>query len=343
MAAGDPSSPAGGRLLRTTSRRAFLKTGGLVLAGVACGRSEEAAGQAGLPPRGIPRVALARRPDAVGPGNRIRQEAVRSGLQSAIARVTGAPSAAVAFRSLFRTTDVVGIKVNCLAGRSLSPRLELISVLIETLRSAGVPDRQILVWDRTDSDLERAGYTLNRSGSGPRCYGTNLEYETEPSSVGSVGSCYSKIVTSECTALISVPVLKDHDLAGVSGSLKNFYGAIHNPNKYHDSNCNPYVADVSSHPAIRRKLRLVVFDALIAQCHGGPAFKPAFAQPYGGLIVSRDPVAADRIAWKILEQMRKEKGLPTLAESKREPIWVATAESAGLGVGDLTRIEEVEA
>lgn len=255
----------------------------------------------------------------------------------------GATGAIAAFRSLFRPSDVVGIKVNCLAGRSLSSRIELVALLIDTLRAAGIPDRQILVWDRTDTDLQRAGYRLNRSSTGPRCYGTNLEYEAEPASLGSVGSCYSKIVTSECTALISVPVLKDHDLAGVSGSLKNFYGAIHNPNKYHDSNCDPYVADVSSHPAIRQKLRLVVFDALIAQCHGGPAFKPAFAQPFGGLIVSTDPVAADRIAWKLLEQMRKEKGLPTFTESKREPVWIATAERAGLGVGDLRRIEEVEA
>ena len=39
-------------------------------------------------------------------------------------------------------------------------------------------------------------------------------------------------------------VVKDHDLAGVSAGLKNWYGVIHNPNKYHDSCCDPYVADV---------------------------------------------------------------------------------------------------
>ena len=105
----------------------------------------------------------------------------------------------------------------------------------------------------------------------------------------------------EVNALISVPVLKDHNLAGVSLGMKNFYGAIHNPNKYHDHNCDPYVSDVVSHRYIAPKWRLTVCDATLAQYHAGPGRHPGFAWPFGGLIVSNDVVAADAVAADVLE------------------------------------------
>ena len=90
------------------------------------------------------------------------------------------------------------------------------------------------------------------------------------------------ILAEKCTAIINVPVLKDHDLAGVTMAMKNFYGAIHNPNKYHDNNCNPYIAELNTSPIIKDKTRLIVCDALLAQYNGGPAFKPQYTWNYGG-------------------------------------------------------------
>ena len=62
--------------------------------------------------------------------------------------------------------------------------------------------------------------------------------------------------------VVSLPVLKDHNLAGVSLGMKNFFGAIHNPNKYHDNHCDPFVAEVFDVPLVRQKHRLTVIDAL---------------------------------------------------------------------------------
>ena len=107
------------------------------------------------------------------------------------------------------------------------------------------------------------------------------------------------MVSETCTALISFGVVKDHDLAGVSAGLKNWYGVIHNPNKYHDHQCDPYVADVVKHPFIRDKLKLTVLDGVIAQYHGGPAFRASAVFPLGLLAASIDPVAADLWAWKV--------------------------------------------
>ncbi len=42
--------------------------------------------------------------------------------------------------------------------------------------------------------------------------------------VGLVGSRLSRILTRQCTAVVNVPVLKDHSIAGISVSLKNFFG-----------------------------------------------------------------------------------------------------------------------
>jgi len=98
--------------------------------------------------------------------------------------------------------------------------------------SCGVAARNIIVWDRTTRELADAGFAVNFSGDGPRCFGTDAPaagYETEPTELGSIGSCYSRIVTRMATAIINVPVLKEHSLAGVTAALKNNYGASTTP------------------------------------------------------------------------------------------------------------------
>jgi len=248
-----------------------------------------------------------------------------------------------AWSSLFSPNDVVGIKVNCLAGKGLSPHTELIDLIADRLTTAGVRKRNIIVWDKTDMDLERAGFRINRGGEGYRCYGTNENYPREELEfAGSVGSIFSPIISKYTTAVINVPVMKDHDLAGVTLSMKNFYGAIHNPNKYHDNNCSPYVADLNTHRFIKDKLRLIITDALKAQYHGGPSFKPEHCWNYSGLIAARDQVAHESIGWKIIEEKRKAAGKPSLAESKREPLYIAKADELGLGESDPGRIEVIE-
>jgi uncharacterized protein (DUF362 family) len=135
--------------------------------------------------------------------------------------------------------------------------------------------------------------------------------------------------------------LKDHDLCGVSLSLKNFYGAIHNPNKYHDHGCDPYIADVNAHPYIKDKLRLVICDGLIGQCNGGPGYKPQWAWPYSGLLLSRDPVAIDRTGCHIIEEQRKATGLQSLAAAGRPAKHIQTAAQRGLGISDMNKINRI--
>lgn len=332
------------------TRREFLGQVGAAVAGAAiggvatpgCADEPQASRRPGRDAR--PRVAIAR--DEALTDGRVGEHAklLRKLVDASLQRVTGSADAAGAWRSLFRPADRIGIKVNTLG---LSTQPVVVEAIVAGLVGAGIPAENILVWDRFDTELAAAGFALNKSAHGVRCRGTDSErygsgYQQDVQVSGAIGSCFSKIVAEELDALICVPVLKDHNLAGVSLGMKNFYGAIHNPNKYHDHYCDPYVADVVSHRFIGPKWRLTVVDGTRAQYNAGPARHPGFAWPFSGLIVGTDFVATDAVAADLLETERKAKGLKSLTEDKRPARHIATAGARGLGVADLSKIERIE-
>lgn len=328
------------------TRRTFLSSLSAVSVGLcasAFSRKIVLAAPVQSSPAGKPKVVVAKRDSVLRNGYEIQPGEARNLVDDAMVALTGKSDAPSAWKSLFTPADIVGIKVNCLAGRGLSSNPELVSAIVEGLSSAGVPRERIIVWDRTEHDLLSAGFSLSGL-NGAQVLGTDsagVGYERDIEFSGEVGSCFSRIISRMCTAVVNVPVLKDHDLAGVSLGMKNFYGAIHNPNKYHDNNCNPYVADLSNHRYIRKKLRVVICDGLKGQYHGGPAPRPQWAWPAATLLVGTDPVAVDRVGWEMIERKRKEVGMQPLKESGREPKYIFTAEQRGLGTADMKMITRV--
>lgn len=317
-------------------RRLLTAVGGgaVALAGLTTCRPTVAA-------TGRSRVGVARDPAVFDASDRFVSGAIEKLLDSALAATFGTVDGVAGLRTCFRPTDVVGVKVNCLAGPGLSTHVELVEALIGKLVRAGVRADNVIVWDRSDRDLKRARYAIKRVGQGPLVYGTNDDYESDPIEAGSVGGCLSRILTRNVTALISVPILKDHDLAGISGGMKNFYGAIHNPNRFHDAGCAPYIADLNAHPAIKGKVRLTIFDALMPQYHGGPAYVPAHTWKKGAIFASVDPVAADTIGFRIIREKRREVGMESLDQAGRSPKWLDRATAMGLGLRDEAQITEV--
>lgn len=308
----------------------------LLGAGAMATSEAAAAGKAPLRP-GVVGVAAA----SGKLGQALPTEEARTAIAAAVARAVGARSADDAARSLFRPGDTVGVKLNCLAGRRLSPRVELVEALVDLIAGAGVDRDRIIVFERSSRELESAGFTVRSHGPPYRCVGTDNDYDPRPSESGSIGSCFARLVSSECTALVSFGVVKDHDLSGLSAGMKNWYGVIHNPNKYHDNGCDPYIADVVRHPFIRAKLRLTVLDGVVAQYHGGPAFRPGATFELGQVIASTDPVAADAWALEAVEAARAEHGLPSLEAAGRPARYLATAARLGLGIADPARLEVV--
>jgi len=333
-----------------SSKRRFLAAAALATGSLLLPFSRGSATLLGSDPIPAPepgrgRVLLARGA-GVGrePGGPVDGELMRRWLGEMLARLTGGDRGD-AWSALFPRDLRVGIKLNCLAGPRLAPRKELVAAIIAGLRSAGIPAERITVWERSDRELLRCGYAIVTGGTEPRVYGTGNRaagYERRIRSHGSVGSCFSRILTERCDLLINVGVLKDHDLAGVSAGLKNLYGTIHNPNKYHDNACDPYVADLAAITAVRSRLALTICDGLVAQCQGGPACVPGWTWNFGGLLAALDPVALDRVAADIIEKQRAVKGLPSLAEAERWPAWIDTAGKLDLGESALSKIVVTE-
>jgi uncharacterized protein (DUF362 family) len=250
-----------------------------------------------------------------------------------------------AWRRIAGPNDTVGLKVNTLGGRGISTNVDLIAAICERLQQAGVRAGNILVWDRDTEELERAGFRIAIGGDRVQCYGTDrVDYEDELSAWGSVGSRLSRILTRVSTVLINLPVLKDHDGAGVTIALKNMYGTIHNPNKCHPNGCDPYVADLNMLPEIRSRMKLAICDATTAMYEGGPGFKPEHSWKPNSLLAAQDLVALDYTGWQMIERKRTEMGLKTLEAEKRAPHYIATAadHEHRLGYCDPSRIAVVE-
>jgi len=284
-------------------------------------------------------VVIARSPKLKRQGHKLLKENARPFVEKALIRITGASSAASAWKSLFSPGEKVGIKLSCLPGRHLSTTEGLVMAVVDGLLSAGIKKRDVFIWERTNRELEKAGFEVGRSGI--NILGTDHfpggGYSQQIEFARSVGTCFSRVMEI-VDAHINIPVLKDHDIAGVSIGLKNFYGAIYNPNKFHGNNCDPYVADLCTHPLIKNKLRLTLCDASRIQANNGPAFYPKYALEYGGILVSRDPVALDYTGWQIIEHYRKKLKLKTLKECDREPRYILTAAKLKLGFADRDKI-----
>jgi uncharacterized protein (DUF362 family) len=330
------------------SRRTFLTEAGLAsagaLIGVGCAEGRSAAapdlGQRIRPPAGRARVVLVRSAAPLAfPPDRAR---VRQLLEEGVRQLAGVKDARAAIGRWLRTNDTVGLKVNCLAGRMMSTHRELVEELVALLERAGVPRQQALVFDRSRDDLRRGGYPLRRSGADYRCLGNDeAGFETDLTLMPGGASRLSRAATETASVLINLPILKDHGIAGISGALKNNFGLVHNPNKYHLNGCDPHVAEVNALPVVRSKQRLIICDALRVQTDGGPAYHAAAVESFGALLLGTDPVALDVIAWELLEDLRRKRKLPSLTADKRRPVHILTSARRNLGVGDRAKIDLV--
>ena len=247
--------------------------------------------------------------------------------------------------SIFDRKDRVGIKINTIGGRKLSTLPDVSLCLANLISEAGLSQENIIVWDRTNRELNQAGYRLNLNHKGIKVFGTDangVDYERDLISYLNIGSLFSQIQSRYTSSSVSLAILKDHGLAGITASMKNYFGAIHNPNKYHDTNCNPFVAELFDTDLIKKKHRLSVIDALIVQYHRGPSYHSKWADEYEALIFSLDPVAADAVGCKIIEDLRSRNGLISLKEENREPAYLQTAEKMGLGKARLEEIQIIE-
>ena len=295
-----------------------------------------------LPPNKS-RIIISSDPNLFTKSNSLHSDKIESILDNGMMSFYNANKIEDAWKKVVKPGEVIGLKVNCLSGLG-STNVELVEIICEKLQQAGIKKNDIVIWDRQNSDLEDAKFKIKYDNNNIKCIGNDiLGFESRFEMFGSSASLVCQTLTRICDGVINLPVLRDHGIAGVTIAMKNMFGAIHNPNKFHLNVGDPHIPDVYSYPSIKNKVRLTICDATTAQYEGGPSYMPHWRWNYGGLIIGTDPVALDYTAWQIIEKERINRGLQSLKEVGREPTYIATAADSNhrLGINDPQKIQVI--
>jgi uncharacterized protein (DUF362 family) len=139
--------------------------------------------------------------------------------------------------------------------------------------------------------------------------------------------------------VIHLPALTDSTFSGVNGALSGM--VLDNLDNWRrlaraPHHGDPFLPELYADPRLGGKVVLTILDALRPQYAGGPFPGAQYKTNYGAIFASRDAVALDATGLRLLDDFRKEAGLPPWAKKVR---WPATAEMLGLGTADEDRIE----
>ena len=238
------------------------------------------------------------------------------------------------------SSKIVAIKVNCLNWSMPSHPLVAYAIansLQKMLFSGGFsfPANKIIIFDRTDSDLQYSGYTINTSSSGVRCFGTShsgIGYSSQTWNVNGQNKKISRVATEMTDYIINLSVMKNHSFSGVTLNLKNHYGTVQYPSSLHGGNCDPYIPALNAIEPIKSKNVINIIDALFGIKSGGPGGNPQFVA--NKFIISSDIVAGDYQGRKLLQ----ENGCNTTGQATH----IDTAVSYGLGTNQPNQMDIVE-
>jgi uncharacterized protein (DUF362 family) len=363
----------------TVGRREFLLAG-LALPAVPLvsgmrSHREPVSSRLGIPGPYRGRVIAVRHQGSIVSGVH-QAEPIQAMMHRGMTALTGSEDWVEAWRFFFEPGDVVGIKVNPVGAPHVISSAEVIHQIVDGLKSAGVKTGDIIVYDRYRRDFLAAGFykmlpegvrqasaverydlvQLDINGYDPEHY-IEMALVTpgqDPSSVQARRSYVATFLTREVNKLVNLPVLKDHQSAGVTLALKNLsHGLVNNVYRSHSTPtlnaCGAFIPAVVNLPVIRQKTVMHVLDGIKALYNGGPGAGDArFVWEHKTLYFATDPVAMDRIGWKAIEDKRLQVGMNAIAEAKpdqfstflrRQPEHIEIAGALGLGEWDEKRIE----
>jgi uncharacterized protein (DUF362 family) len=151
----------------------------------------------------------------------------------------------------------------------------------------------------------------------------------------------SAVLTHVVTKVINVPVLSDNIFCGLSGALFNM--TIQNMDNWRrlvqdPVNGDPSIPEAFSDPQVSDKVVFQLMDGLVALYAGGPMGDANYSIQYGTLYASKDPVAIDAIALRLIDEWRTAAQLEPASKTAK---YVQTAFTYGLGNADLSKIEVV--
>ena len=304
--------------------------------------------------------------------NKPDQDAAKLMLKKGMITLTGNKNINKAWRQFVTPNDIIGLKVNPVAGKTLTTSLEITRAVIDQLIEAGIPEKNIIIWDRREFQLHEVGFTAenfpgikiigteqkDKDGSfydeEGKLYGEKMidkdwyywadvegEYdkETMPYMVnGGKYSYYSRIATQMVDKIINIPIMKNAG-SSVTLCLKNLaYGIVSNTSRLHKNLWAETSAEACAFPPIRDKVVLNIVDGFKGCYNGGPGANPQFFTNYNTLLIGTDPVAVDRIGYDIILEKRIKEGIQK-EDSPKGRLFMDLAAKLELGEADIDKID----
>lgn len=324
-----------------------------------------------LPGKYPGRVSRVNHPAAIV-DNEIMEDQAYLMLEKAMLDLTGEKKLKKAWRQFVSPGERIGLKVNPVAGKTLTTSHAVTKSIIKQLEESGMERENIIIWDRRLMQLHETGYTEENYpgikimgteqqdkegsyyGSDGKLYGEKMidkdwyywadvegEYDeyTMPFMVnGGKYSYFTRIVTQELNKIINVPILKNAG-ATVTNAMKNLaFGSVSNTGRLHAQLWNETCAHVCAFAPVRDKVVLNIVDGLKGCFNGGPGANPQFFCNYNTMLVGTDPVAIDRIAHEIVVAKRIEEGIQK-EDNPGASAFLDMAESLELGISRREMIE----
>lgn len=305
------------------------------------------------------RVFFALLPAAVQGGN-VRPALVKRMVDAVVMAAAGERDIAAAWRTFVRPQDRVGIKVSTAGAPVSGTTADVVEAVADGLVAAGVDPRRIVIWDRLQRDMKRAGYqdlsrrfrvisTEEAGGYSEKDVVTapvmgkliagDRGFSPTPADQVSSRSHLSSVLVNDVDKVVHVPSLTDSSFSGVHGAfagmvldnMDNWRRLARAPH-YGD----PFLPELYADPRLGGKVVLTILDALRPQYAGGPFPGAEYRVNYGAVFASRDPVALDATGLRLLDDFRKEARMPLLGDRIG---WLRSAEQLGLGAAAEERIE----
>lgn len=229
--------------------------------------------------------------------------------------LTGLPTAAEALRHVLGSARRIAVKFNHVDAERIGTNDAVARVLVAALAAAGYGPDSITLVEAPGGLASQVKMASPQSGWGPAI---------------PVGGRLEELANwvYESDAIINVPFLKAHTIAGMSGAMKNVsYAAIRHPARYHDNGCSPYIGEVIANKELSSRLKLTIVNALrvLVEAGGGP--EPGNVADIGRLLFGFDPVALDTVGLEVLLRLRRDLGITARLEAPS----VAAAGEMGAG------------
>ena len=261
-------------------------------------------------------------------GHKVHPTLLREMLQRLLTTITGERTEEAAWKAILKRDDIIGLKFNRSGQEVIGTSEVMADTIVTSILESGWRPDQVVCIEAPEAVERRYGTTKAQAG-----------YATDATAFSS-GSDQLATVLDQVTAIVDIPFLKTHNIAGLTCALKNLsHGFVRHPARFHGNGCSPFIADIVALPKIRGKLRLCVVDAMRVVFAGGPAAKSSAIADAGTLLASFDPVAVDTVGLELLNETRRRNGLRRIARSPAEVPQLRTAHESGVGMAAPRGIE----